>query len=64
MNNTIYKCNKDNIEVINSFDLSIADKNKSDVFVVNILTNKREDTFEYLYKLGISKTITSRISTP
>lgn len=64
MNNTVYKCSKDNVEVVNNFDLSIADKNKSDVFVVNILTDKREDTFEYLYKLGVPESITSKMLTP
>ena len=64
MNKTIYKCNKDNVEVVDNFDLSIADENKSDVFVVNILTDKREDVLEYLHGLGVSDSICEKILIP
>jgi len=64
MKKTIYKCNKKNIEVVENFDTSIAEGNKSDVFVVSILTNNREDTFEELKGLGISETICEKMKSP
>jgi magnesium transporter len=64
MNKTVYKCNKQNIEVVENFDVSIAENNKSEVFVVNILTENKEEVFEDLKSLGISETICEKMKSP
>lgn len=64
MEKTIYKCNKENIEVVENFDNLVAEKNKSDVFVVNILTNNRKEVFEDLKDLGIPESISDKMLTP
>ena len=61
---TVYKCNKKTIEVVENFNVSIAEKNNEEVFVVNILTDNREEVFEDLKGLGISKTICEKMKSP
>ena len=64
MKKTVYKCSKKNIEVVENFDILVAEKNKSDVFVVNILTDNRKEVFEDLMGLGIPESIYDKMSTP
>ena len=64
MDKTIYKCNKESVDVVGDFDISIAEKNKSDVFIVNILTDNRKEVFEDLKALGISEIISDKMLTP
>jgi len=64
MNKTIYKCNKKNVEVVEDFNLSIAEINKSEVFVVNIMTENRDEVFKDLHQLGINKSICDRMLSP
>jgi len=64
MNKTIYRCTKDIVEVVDDFDLSVAENNKSDVFVVNILAENREEVFEYLYKLDVPESVYRRMLSP
>ncbi len=64
MNKTIYKCNKKNVEIVEDFSISMAEINKSDVFVVNIITENRDEVFEDLHQLGIKKAICDRMLSP
>jgi len=64
MEKTIYKCNKQGFELIENFDVSIADKDKSSVFVVNIITDNKNNVFDYLKDLGIPETIFEKMSNP
>ena len=64
MEKTIYKCNKENVEEIENFDISVAEKNKYDVFVVNIITDNRNEVFEDLKDLGMPESIFDKMLTP
>ena len=64
MKKVVYKCSKNGVELVENFDLSVAEKNSSSVFVVNITTKNREDSFEILKELRIPNSICEKMKTP
>ena len=59
----IYECKRDKISVITDLDSSISESNNSIVYIVDIVSENRDNIIDELHKLGINETICDRLLT-
>ena len=64
MEKNIYVCDKDKVEIIEDFDSLIVDKNRSKIYLIDIVSSDRNEVIPDLKKYGIPDNICNKLLTP